>query len=276
MKIALVQQRASADPSENLARGKKAFLRAVEAGARLVAFAELAFSRFLPGERATPLRLAAAEPIPGPTTELFSGLCRDHAAVAVLNLFEIRGRRTYDASPVIDADGRLAGVTRMMHIMDGPGFREKGYYAPGPAGPLVHDTRLGRVGVAVCYDRHFPEYMRVLGLRDADIVIVPQAGVVDEWGEGVFEAELQAAALQNGYYAALVNRVGREGINDFSGESFVVDPFGRVTARAPGRRESLLIAEVDFRLRKKCPAARHFLRDRRPEAYRRFGLARKR
>jgi N-carbamoylputrescine amidase len=220
--------------------------------------------------------LAAAEPIPGPTTDLFARLCREHRAAAVLNVFERRGGKTYDASPVIDADGRLLGVTRMMHIMDGPGFRERGYYAPGPGGPLVHATRIGRVGVAICYDRHFPEVMRALGLRNADIVVVPQAGVVDEWGEGVFEAELQAAALQNGYYAALVNRVGREGVNRFAGESFVVDPCGRVIARAPRGGESLLLADVNFGLRNKAPALRHFLPDRRPELYRSFGLSRAR
>ncbi len=274
MKVALVQQHAAACIDDNLVRGVRAFRRAVGGGARLVAYAELAFSRFLPEKKSTLRRLSYAEPIPGPTTEVFAELCRRHEAVAVLNLFERRGKKTYDASPVIDADGRLLGVTRMQHIMEGPGFHEKGYYAPGPAGPMVHETRFGRVGVAVCYDRHFPEYMRALGLQDADIVIVPQAGVIGEWGEGVFEAELQAAALQNGYYAALVNRVGREGVNLFAGESFVVDPWGRVAARAPSGRDHLLLAEVDFSRRRKSPARKHFLPDRRPEIYRRFRLCR--
>ncbi len=272
MKIALVQQHASLDKQANLARGINAFQRAVEKGARLVAYAELAFVRFLPQHRASPRRLAWAEPIPGPTTEAFAPLCRRYRAVAVLNLFERSGRGTFDSSPVIDTDGRLLGVTRMMHIMDGPGFHEKGYYAPGPSRPLVHRTRLGRVGVAICYDRHFPEYMRALGLQGADIVVVPQAGVLHEWGEGVFEAELQAAALQNGYYGALVNRVGREEVDHFAGESYVVDPGGQVIARAPRDRDFLLLAEVDFKKNKNSPARRHFLRDRRPAIYRRLGF----
>jgi beta-ureidopropionase len=272
MKIALVQQHASLDREANLERGIHAFRQAVEKGARLVAYAELAFVRFLPQHRASPSRLAWAEPIPGPTTEAFASLCRRFRAVAVLNLFERSGRRTFDSSPVIDTDGRLLGVTRMMHIMDGPGFYEKGYYAPGPSCPLVHLTRLGWVGVAICYDRHFPEYMRALGLQGADIVIVPQAGVLHEWGEGVFEAELQAAALQNGYYGALVNRVGREEVDHFAGESYVVDPGGRVIARAPRDQDFLLLAEVDFRKNRNSPARRHFLRDRRPRVYRRLGF----
>jgi N-carbamoylputrescine amidase len=272
MKIALVQQHASPDPAENLARGMAAFCRAAEKGARLVAFAELAFLRFLPQQRASARRRSLAEIIPGPTTEAFAPLCRRYRTAAVLNLFERRGRRTYDASPVIDTDGRLLGVTRMMHIMDGPGFYERGYYAAGPARPLVHRTRLGRVGVAICYDRHFPEYMRAQGLQGAELVVVPQAGVKDEWGAGVFEAELQSAALQNGYYAALVNRVGREEVDHFAGESFVVDPFGLVTARAPRGRDFLLMAEVDFQKRKNCPATRHFLRDRRPDLYSKLGF----
>lgn len=272
MKIALVQQHASLDREANLARGIEAFRRAVEKGARLVAYAELAFVRFLPQHRASPRRLAWAEPIPGPTTEAFAPLCRRYRAVAVLNLFERSGRGTFDSSPVIDTDGRLLGVTRMMHIMDGPGFYEKGYYAPGPPRPLVHRTRLGRVGVAICYDRHFPEYLRALALRKAEIVIVPQAGTVNEWGKGVFEAELQTAALQNGYFAGLVNRVGRERIDHFAGESYIVGPSGRVLARAPRGKETILLAELDLKEIPRSPARRHFLRDRRPDAYRKFGL----
>jgi beta-ureidopropionase len=273
VRIALVQQHATGDPAENRERGRRAFLEAARAGAELVAFAELAFTPFYPRTPARADSLSLAEPVPGPTTDLFSALARETGAVAVLNLFEREGTRTFDSSPVLDADGSLLGVVRMVHIMEGPGFHERGYYAPGDRESFVHDTRAGRVGVAICYDRHFPEYMRGLRLAGAELVVVPQAGAVGEWTEGIFEAELQVAAFQNGYFAALVNRVGREGELQFAGESFVVDPDGRVVARAPRGENHILYADCDLAKIGASHAARHFLEDRRPEVYGRMGLA---
>lgn len=272
MRIALVQQHATGDPSENRARGRAAFLEAGKAGAGLVAFAELAFTRFYPQIPASSGSLSLAETIPGPTTDLFCGLARETGTVAVLNLFERDGDRTYDSSPVIDADGRILGVTRMVHIMEGPGFHESGYYAPGNRASFVYRTAVGRIGVAICYDRHFPEYTRGLRLAGAELVVVPQAGAVGEWTEGIFEAELQVAAFQNGYYAALVNRVGREEKLEFAGESFVADPDGRVIARAPRGRDHILYADCDLAKNAACHAARHFLEDRRPTIYAGMGL----
>ena len=272
MKIALVQQDAKENHQDNLQRGVEAFHKAAEAGAELIAFAELAFLPFLPQKEATPEAIAKAEPIPGPTTETFSALAKEYGIVTVLNLFEKDGEKTYDASPVLDADGKLLGVTRMIHIMDGLGFHEKGYYTPGDREEFVYQTKVGRVGVAICYDRHYPEYMRALALQGAEIVVVPQAGAVDEWPEGIFEGELQVAAFQNGFYAALVNRVGKEDFLHFSGESFVVDPYGRVIAHAPQGQDTILYAECDFNRIPETPAKKFFLRDRRPDFYHTFHL----
>jgi predicted amidohydrolase len=273
LRIALVQQHATDDPAANRARGEAAFLEAAGAGASVVAFAELAFTRFYPQVPATAASAGLAEPIPGPTTDLFCARARETGSVAVLNLFERDGDRTYDSSPVIDSDGRIVGVTRMVHIMEGPGFHERGYYAPGDRESFVHRTAAGRIGVAICYDRHFPEYMRGLRLAGAELVVVPQAGAVGEWTEGIFEAELQVAAFQNGYFAALANRVGREDGLDFAGESFVVDPDGRVIARAPRGLDHILYADCDLAKNAASHAARHFLEDRRPPVYGAMGLA---
>jgi beta-ureidopropionase len=272
MKIALVQQHATKDPQENLSRGIDAFLRAVEAGAKLVAYAELAFLPFLPQSPPTPDSVSYAETVPGPTTEKFRELARRHETVVVLNLFETDGKNTYDSSPVIDADGTLLGTTRMVHIMDGMGFHEKGYYTPGDGAKFVFQTRIGRIGVAICYDRHYPEYMRNLGLKDAEIVLIPQAGAVGEWPEGLFQAEIQVAAFQNGYYAALVNRAGKEDFLHFSGESFVVDPEGKIIAQAPKDQDSILIADCDFDEIARSPAKRYFIPDRRPDFYKTFDV----
>lgn len=272
MRIALVQQHATVDPAENRERGRRAFREAAANGANLVAFAELAFTRFYPQVPAGPASASLAEPVPGPTTDLFAALAKETGTVAVLNIFEKDGDRTYDSSPVIDADGRLLGVVRMVHIMEGPLFHERGYYAPGDKADGVFGTAAGRIGVAICYDRHFPEYMRGLRLAGAELVVVPQAGAVGEWTEGIFEAELQVAAFQNGYHAALVNRVGREDKLEFAGESFVVDPDGRVIARAPRGADHILYADCDLARNASSHAARHFLEDRRPSVYGRMGL----
>lgn len=267
MKIALVQQHATRDRDDNIRRGLTALETAAAAGANLVAYAELAFDYFLPQLPATTGALAGAETIPGPTTDIFALKAKELGIVLVLNLFEREGNDTYDSSPVIDADGSIAGSTRMVHIIEAPFFHERGYYTPGNLGAGVFDTAVGRIGIAICYDRHFPEYMRALALKGADLVIVPQAGTVDEWPPGVFEAELQVASFQNGYFSALVNRVGAEDLLTFTGESFVVDPTGRVIARAPKLEEHILYAEIDLDLAAECPARRHFLADRRPELY---------
>jgi N-carbamoylputrescine amidase len=272
MKLALIQQHATHDRDDNLRRGVEAFRAAAEAGAGLVAYAELGFLPFLPQSPAEPEAFLWAESIPGPTTEVFSRLAREYGVVTVLNLFERDGDRTYDASPVIDADGTLLGVTRMMHIMDGLGFYEKGYYTPGDREEFVFRTRVGSLGVAICYDRHFPEYMRHLALLGADVVVVPQAGAIGEWTPGIFEAELQVAAFQNGYYTALVNRVGREEELHFSGESFVVDPDGRILSQAPRGEDHILLVDVDLARVASSAARRFFLRDRRPPVYAKFKI----
>lgn len=267
MKIALVQHSASTDLALNRKLGLEAVRSAAGMGAAIVCFAELAFDPFYPRVSATAESLSRAEPIPGPTTEAFSALARELGVVVVLNLFERDGDSTFDSSPVIDADGSLRGVTRMVHITDYPGFRERGYYQPGDRWAPVYETSAGLIGVAICYDRHFPEYMRALALHGAKVVFVPQAGVVDEWPEGLYEAEMRVAAFQNGFFTALCNRVGPEGELTFSGESFVCDPEGRVIARAGRGSEDILFCELDTNLVERSHAKRLFLRDRRPDLY---------
>ena len=272
MRIALVQQQASQSKAFNADRGLKALDEAAENRADLVCFAELAFEPFYPrvpaGQDIADIADIAerAEPVPGPLTEAFSYRARKLGVVVVLNLFERDGDRTFDCSPVLDADGTLLGKTRMVHITDFPLFHEKGYYAPGDLGAPVFDTGAGRLGVAICYDRHFPEYMRALALRGADLVVVPQAGAVGEWPEGLYEAEMRVAAFQNGYFTALCNRVGREEDLHFAGESFVCAPDGTVVARA-GAGEEILYADIDPAAVRDSHARRLFLRDRRPELY---------
>ena len=267
MQIALVQQQAGPDKSANVTRGLVALERAARNGAEVVAFAELAFERFHPQRPASGDALALAETIPGPTTDQFSRKARELGVVVVLNLFERAGDRAFDSSPVIDADGTLLGITRMIHITDYPCFHEQGYYTPGDTGAPVYRTRAGLIGVAICYDRHYPEYMRALALGGADLVVVPQAGAVGEWPEGLYEGEMQVAAFQNGYFVALCNRVGEEECLTFGGESYLCAPDGRVIARAPALQEAILAADIDLRAAAESHARRLFLQHRRPELY---------
>ena len=268
LRLALVQQHATSDLAGNLRRGLGATRQAAAAGASLVAFPELAFTPFYPQRPATGSVRDLAEPVPGPTTDAFAALARELGIVSVLNVFERDGNATYDCSPVIDADGRLLGRTRMVHITEYPCFHERQYYRPSDLGAPVFDTRVGRIGVAICYDRHFPEYMRALALGAADsLAVVPQAGCVDEWPAGLFEGEMQTAALQNGYFVALCNRVGVEEQLTFAGESFVCGPDGAVLARAPKGVDSVLMVDVDLAETGRSHARRVLIHDRRPELY---------
>jgi N-carbamoylputrescine amidase len=268
LRIALLQQAAGPDRSDNLRRALVAMDRAHQAGARLAVFPEVALDRFFPQHERLANAASLAEPVPGPIANAVAAKAREHGMVTVLNLYESDGSGGYfDSSPVFDADGRLLGVTRMIHITDYACFHERRYYHPGDRGAPVYSTRVGRIGVAICYDRHYPEYMRALGIRGAELVAIPQAGAMGEWPEGLYEAEVRTAAFQNGYFAALCNRVGEEERLTFGGESFVVDPEGQVIARGKRLEEDLVIADVDLARCAESTARRLFWQDRRPELY---------
>ena len=267
MKVALIQQHATRDKDANIARGLAQVDAAARAGAGLACFAELAFEWFHPQRPATGDVRKLAEPVDGPLVRAFQQKARDLGLVIVLNFFERDGDATYDSSPVIDGDGRLLGVTRMVHITEYACFHEQGYYTPGDKGAPVYRTRAGNIGVAICYDRHFPEYMRALAVGGADLVIVPQAGTTGEWPDGLYEGEMRVAAFQNGYYTALCNRVGQEDCLNFAGESFVCDPNGAVVARAAQGTDEILYADVDFAGNAQSHARQLFMKHRRPELY---------
>jgi N-carbamoylputrescine amidase len=269
LRIALAQIQPGEDPDANLATVLARMTEAAGAGARVIAFPELSLTPFLPRVRATEPPRHLAQPIPGPATEAIGRRAGELGLVTVSNFYEVdEAGRCFDASPVFDADGSLLGVTRMTHITHYPGFWEQDYYHPADRLAPVYETTVGRIGVAICYDRHFPEYMRVLGLDGAELVLIPQAGVRGEWPEGMFEAEVRTAAFQNGYFAALCNRFGREGELEFCGGSFVSDPEGRILARATEDGEELLLVDLDLAAAESSTARRLFWKHRRPEVYR--------
>lgn len=267
MKIALVQQSACEDKNINIEKGVKAVRDAASMGAKIICFAELAFTQFYPQKKAADNFKNLAETIPGPTTKIFTDLAKELNIIIMLNLYEIENGNTYDSSPVINVDGEILGTTRMIHITDYENFYEKGYYTPGDNGVKVYNTEFGKIGIAVCYDRHYPEYMRALALAGAEIVFIPQAGSVGEWPDGLYEAELKVASFQNGYFTALCNRVGREEKLTFAGESFVSNPDGKIIARAGSLTDEILICEIDLAEIENSHAKKLFFRDRRPDLY---------
>lgn len=276
MDIALVQQFLPDSPVDAFQQGLNAIKDAANAGADLVVFPELSFTPFypqVPAESREEDVLDLAEPVPGPTMGSVAELAETYGVVVVYNQLEQDGDTTYNTSPVIDADGTLLGCTRMMHVPDYEPFHELGYYTPGNTGAPVYDTAVGRLGVAICYDRHFPEYMRALALQDAEIVAVPQAGIAGEWAKGIYQSEVQVASFQHGYFTAMANRIGPEEEVVFNGKSLVTDPFGRVVAEAPSGESILLMASID---RSKCedaPARTLFLKHRRPDEYKEGSVA---
>ena len=155
----------------------------------------------------------------------------------------------------------------MVHITEYACFHEQGYYTPGDSGAPVYRTKAGPIGVAICYDRHFPEYMRALALNGADLVFVPQAGAVGEWPDGLYEGEMRVAAFHNGYYVALCNRVGRRTAWTSPASRSCATPDGLVLARAPLGQDHILFADLDLAANERSHARRLFLRHRRPELY---------
>ena len=267
MKIALIQQTASQDIKSNTDKAVRSVKDAAGNGTDIICFAELAFTPFYPQKHVGENKIELAETIPGPTTDVFSKFAKEFEVVIILNLYEKDGDNYYDSSPVINIDGNILGVTRMIHITDYACFHEKGYYDPGNNGTPVYETEFGKIGIAICYDRHYPEYMRALALKDVEVVFIPQAGAVGEWPEGLYEAELRVASFQNGYFTALCNRVGEEECLTFAGESFVCNPEGIVIAKAESGKEEILYCVIDPEEVKSSHAKKLFLPDRRPELY---------
>ena len=213
----------------------------------------------------------AAEPIPdGPTTRLMCEYARKFNMVVVVPIYEEHMTGVYyNTAAVIDADGSYLGKYRKNHIPQVAGFWEKFFFRPGNLGYPVFDTAYGKVGVYICYDRHFPEGARCLGLNGAEIVFNPSATVAG-LSQYLWELEQTAHAAANGYFMGAVNRVGEEApwnIGRFYGSSYFADPRGQIVAQASETKDELLMADLDFDMIREVRNTWQFFRDRRPETY---------
>ncbi|MFV0306886.1 MAG: nitrilase-related carbon-nitrogen hydrolase [Desertimonas sp.] len=211
------------------------------------------------------------EEIPGgPTTQRFQSLAKELGMVMVLPMYEREGDGVYyNTAAVVDADGRYLGKFRKQHIPQTHGFWEKYYFRPGNGGYPVFDTAVGRVGVYICYDRHFPEGWRALGLNGAQIVFNPSA-TSRGLSEYLWRLEQPAAAVANIYYVGAINRVGIEplGDDDFYGQSYFVDPEGKFVGDVGDPyKPDLIVRDLDLDKIKEIRDRWAFYRDRRPDAY---------
>jgi predicted amidohydrolase len=262
MRIALAQMSMDEDMPANLDKTVVCMREAARKGAELICFPEIQFSPFFPqfpgGDAA---RYAVA--IDDPLVKTLRQTCGELNLVAVPNLYLEEGGKRYDASPIIDSNGDILGVSKMVHVVQAPFFYEQDYYTPSDSGFQVYDTSVRRVGVVICFDRHYPESIRACALKGAELVVIPTANTRDEPLE-FYEWELRVAARQSSLFVAMCNRVGVEQEMDFCGESLVADPDGRVLAKADDM-EQILYAELELELIEKSRKARPYLELRRPE-----------
>lgn len=212
-----------------------------------------------------------AEPVPnGPTVRMMMDYAKKYRMVIIVPLYEEEMTGVYyNTAAVIDADGTYLGKYRKNHIPQLAGFWEKFFFKPGNLGYPVFNTQIGKVGVYICYDRHFPDGARCLGLSGAEIVFNPSATVAG-LSRHLWEIEQPAHAVANGYFMAAINRVGTEApwnIGEFYGSSYFVNPKGKIIAQASGNKDELLICDLDLDEIREVRNLWQFYRDRRPETY---------
>ncbi|HZQ52818.1 MAG TPA: carbon-nitrogen hydrolase [Bryobacteraceae bacterium] len=278
-KIGLVQMSCSTDPDRNLAKAIDGIREAARKGAEIVCLQELFRSQYFCREEKAEL-FNLAETIPGPSTEAIGAVAKELQVSVVASLFEKRAQGLYhNTAAILDADGKLVGLYRKMHIPDDPLYYEKFYFTPGDLGFQNFETRYSRIGVLVCWDQWYPEGARITSLQGANVLFYPTAigwhpAEKAQYGEAQLDAwrTIQRAhAIANGVFVAAVNRTGYEGSPEsgleFWGNSFVADPFGRVIAQASTSEEQVLVAECDPQQMDEVRRNWPFLRDRRIDAY---------
>ncbi|HUF01036.1 MAG TPA: nitrilase-related carbon-nitrogen hydrolase [Gaiellaceae bacterium] len=270
VRAALIQAHANVPKEEALSKHVEMIEEAAGRGAQITCLQEIFFGPYFCAQQ-DPKWFETAEADDGPTVQTMRELARKHEMVLVVPFFEKELEGVfYNTAVVIDADGTVLGKYRKTHIPQvGPIFWEKYFFKPGNLGYPVFDTRVGRVGVFICYDRHFPEPPRMLGLHGAQITFNPSA-TIESLSRYLWELEQPAHAVANGYFVGAVNRVGEELVDGarFYGSSYFCDPRGQIFAQASDSDDEVLVADLDLALIDEVRTTWQFFRDRRPETYR--------
>jgi beta-ureidopropionase len=270
VRAAIVQTEWTGDKESMIKKNADYAREAAQQGAQVMCFQELFYGPYFCQVQENE-HFEYAEPIPhGPTTELMQDLARETGMVLVVPIFEKEQEGFYyNTASVIDADGSYLGKYRKTHIPHVKGFWEKFYFRPGNMGYPIFDTAVGRIGVYICYDRHFPEGWRALGLNGAKIVFNPSA-TSRGLSMYLWNLEQPASAVANEYFIGAINRVGKEpfGDNDFYGSSYFVDPRGQIVGdSASDTEEELVVRDLDLDVIEEVRQQWAFYRDRRPDAY---------
>ena len=281
-KVGLVQMSMSPDPDANVSKAIERAREVAKQGATLICLPELFRTHYI-GQREDHALFDLAEAVPGPTTDALGRVAKELGVVIIASLFERRAAGLYhNTAAVLDADGKVKGIYRKMHIPDDPAYYEKFYFTPGDLGFRTFDTKVGPIGALVCWDQWYPEGARLTALQGANILLYPTAigwhpsekqkhgpQQLDAW-----KTIQRSHAIANGCWVAAVNRVGHEQLGgegggagiEFWGHSFLCDPFGVVVAEA-GEKEENIVAEVDITRIEEVRRNWPFLRDRRTDAY---------
>src|SRR2546423_14362304 len=279
VKCGLIQSSNAADPSLpadqikrlNIEHQMKFVDEAGKKGVQILCLQEVFNTPYFCAEQQTKW-YDTTEKIPdGPTIKLFQEIAKKYKMVCVVPIYEVEHTGIYyNTAAVIDADGKYLGKYRKTHIPQvAPGFWEKYYFKPGNLGYPCFDTAVGRIGVYICYDRHFPESARALGLNGAQIVFNPSATVAG-LSEYLWKLEQPAHAVANGYFVGAINRVGREppwNIGEFYGQSYFCTPRGKLIAEGSRDKEEVVVADLNLDEIQEVRNGWQFYRDRRPESY---------
>ena len=269
VRAALVQTAWTGDKESMIVAHEDYARQAAAQGAQVICFQELFYGPYF-CQVQDKQYYSYAESIPGPTTERFQALAAELGTGMVLPMYEEEQPGVpYNTAAVVDADGTYLGKYRKQHIPHVEGFWEKFYFRPGNGGYPVFDTAVGKVGVYICYDRHFPEGWRALGLNGAQIVFNPSA-TSRGLSQYLWSIEQPAAAVANEYYVGAINRVGVEdlGADDFYGQSYFIDPEGSyVGEKGDAYQPELIVRDLDMELLRTVRDRWQFYRDRRPDAY---------
>jgi beta-ureidopropionase len=244
---------------------------AAKKGVQMLCFQEIFTTPYFCAEQQTRWYEAVERVPDGPTIKLMQEVAREHGMVLIVPVYEEEMSGIYyNTAAVIDADGKYLGKYRKTHIPHvNPGFWEKFYFRPGNLGYPCFDTAFARIGVYICYDRHFPEGARCLGLNGAEIVFNPSATVAG-LSEYLWKLEQPAHAVANGYFVGAINRVGNEApwnIGEFYGQSYFCDPRGQIMAEGSRDKDELVVADLDMDKIREVRNTWQFFRDRRPDAY---------
>jgi N-carbamoylputrescine amidase len=270
VRAALIQAEANLPKQEAIDKHVAMVAEAAGQGAQVVGLQEIFHGPYFCAEQ-DPKWYATAEPEDGPTVTRMRELAREHQVVLIVPWYEeAQPGVYYNSACVIERDGTVLGKYRKTHIPQvGPCFWEKFYFKPGNLGYPVFDTSAGRIGLIICYDRHFPEVARELGLGGAELVFNPSA-TVESLSRYLWELEQPAHAVANGFWVAASNRVGVEAPlnpHKFYGSSYFCSPRGKIVAQASDSKDEVLVADIDLDEIREVRDTWQFFRDRRPETY---------